>query len=414
MPTRPRRPATLYCAALVTFLSAAARPAAAQPFTWAGTPTSTNWSVPTNWSPAGPPNADSATARFDATGHNIVSVNGTFTVGAITLDLPANGSGINIAHVAESDGLVLDNGTTAAVIQLIQGNPGQPHSLDVGLAVAGNNALSVSAAAGLRLSLTHAVSGATGVVTVNPGGQTGAVEFREANTYAGGTVVAGGLLLVNNTTSSGIGPGHLTVQSGATLGGSGRIALVGEHGDFDAGSRLAPGGGGDNSLRLESTTGQGYGARFAGTWVVRVTAPGTGGVAADSGGSSTGPAGEPTNHTFLDLSSGGIADAFLFENSSNWEVDGTGVPFVFGQRYSYRIGGAASAAEIDGLDAAITDPSRFLAVGFDAIDFSVSRGPDGSINLSFVPVPEPPAVLAASAAAVGLIGLARRRLRRAG
>ena len=45
-----------------------------------------------------------------------------------------------------------------------------------------------------------------------------------ANTYGGGTIVSGGKLLVNNTADSGTGTGSVTVNSGATLGGTGTIA----------------------------------------------------------------------------------------------------------------------------------------------------------------------------------------------
>lgn len=45
-----------------------------------------------------------------------------------------------------------------------------------------------------------------------------------ANTYSGGTTLARGTLLVNNTTDSGTGSGSVTVDPGATLGGTGSIA----------------------------------------------------------------------------------------------------------------------------------------------------------------------------------------------
>ena len=61
-----------------------------------------------------------------------------------------------------------------------------------------------------------------------------------ANTYGGGTIVSGGKLLVNNTADSGTGTGSVTVNSGATLGGTGTIAgavIV------NIGGHLAPGTG---------------------------------------------------------------------------------------------------------------------------------------------------------------------------
>lgn len=54
----------------------------------------------------------------------------------------------------------------------------------------------------------------------------GTVEFSGAagNTYTGNTTVSSGTLLVNNTSGSGTGTGTVTVDSGATLGGSGIIS----------------------------------------------------------------------------------------------------------------------------------------------------------------------------------------------
>jgi autotransporter-associated beta strand protein len=49
------------------------------------------------------------------------------------------------------------------------------------------------------------------------------MRLTSANTYAGGTIVSAGRLLVNNSTGSGTGTGGVTVNSG-TLGGTGTIA----------------------------------------------------------------------------------------------------------------------------------------------------------------------------------------------
>jgi autotransporter-associated beta strand protein len=51
----------------------------------------------------------------------------------------------------------------------------------------------------------------------------GTMRLNSGNTYAGGTTISGGRLLVNNTLSSGTGSGAVTVNAG-TLGGSGTIA----------------------------------------------------------------------------------------------------------------------------------------------------------------------------------------------
>ncbi len=57
-----------------------------------------------------------------------------------------------------------------------------------------------------------------------------------ANLYTGGTTVSGGMLLINNTTGSGLGAGAMSVATGATLGGTGAFS-----GAVAVAGRLAPG-----------------------------------------------------------------------------------------------------------------------------------------------------------------------------
>ncbi len=82
--------------------------------------------------------------------------------------------------------------------------------------------------------------------------KTGAGTFTlsgRTNTYANGTTINAGTLLVNNTTGSGTGSGAVIINNGATLGGTGFIdgAITN-----NAGGTLAPGAAGIGTLTLNS------------------------------------------------------------------------------------------------------------------------------------------------------------------
>lgn len=67
------------------------------------------------------------------------------------------------------------------------------------------------------------------------------------------TVTIGGActVLANNTSGSGTGTGAVMVNSGATLGGTGFIALTNNNVTVASGGRLAPGDGGAESLQID-------------------------------------------------------------------------------------------------------------------------------------------------------------------
>jgi len=102
---------------------------------------------------------------------------------------------------------------------------GATATLDLNLAASGNE-------------YTGIISG--GVVLVKSGA--GAVSFEGANTYTGGTAIAAGTLLVNNSNGSGLGSGAVTVQNGGTLAGGGIVALGGAFGiTVENGGLVSPG-----------------------------------------------------------------------------------------------------------------------------------------------------------------------------
>lgn len=98
-----------------------------------------------------------------------------------------------------------------------------------------------------RVTLSGVISdGAGGAAAISKTG-TSTFVVSGNNTYSGGTTVTAGTLLANNTAGSGTGSGAVTVQTGATLGGTGRI-----NGNLTVqnGGILAPGNGGTTTSTL--------------------------------------------------------------------------------------------------------------------------------------------------------------------
>jgi len=98
-------------------------------------------------------------------------------------------------------------------------------------------------------SLGNSVAPADALALVKNGAGTFTLSGSSGSTYANGTVINAGTLLVNNTTNSGTGSGAVVINSGATLGGTGFIdgAITN-----NAGGTLAPGAAGIGSLTLGS------------------------------------------------------------------------------------------------------------------------------------------------------------------
>jgi autotransporter-associated beta strand protein len=72
------------------------------------------------------------------------------------------------------------------------------------------------------LSVANLITG-TGSLTQAGAGTT---TLTAANTYSGGTTVSSGTLMANNSTGSATGTGLVTVNSGAKLGGTGKVGPV--------------------------------------------------------------------------------------------------------------------------------------------------------------------------------------------
>jgi autotransporter-associated beta strand protein len=110
-----------------------------------------------------------------------------------------------------------------------------------------------NAPTGVTSSFSGLITG-TGALTKSGAGT---LRLPLANTYSGGTIVAGGILSVDNTTGSATGAGGLTVNALATLTGSGIVSgpvtLVG--GTLPGlGGHLAPGDGGVGNIAIGALT----------------------------------------------------------------------------------------------------------------------------------------------------------------
>lgn len=138
-----------------------------------------------------------------------------------------------------------------------------------GATSAGTSALTIDGGARTtRTTFSGAVqNGTAGFVSVTKSGSTTQV-FSGANNYTGATVVNGGTLLIDGThiqTATGFG---YTVNSGATLGGTGRISRYSASNStntvlVNSGGTLAPGDGGIGTLTLD-------GINMSGTTASRV------------------------------------------------------------------------------------------------------------------------------------------------
>lgn len=93
----------------------------------------------------------------------------------------------------------------------------------------------------------------------------GTVTVSAANTYTGGTTVTGGTYLVQNTTGSGTGTGHVTVQSGARFGGAGSVVTAADRNiSINSGANLQVGKLGE----FGDSAGQSFTLQNSGTGII--------------------------------------------------------------------------------------------------------------------------------------------------
>jgi hypothetical protein len=259
------------------------------------------------------------------------------------------------------------------------GTAGSGQGVGQGLFLGGNLTLQVSSGKTITLSGTDFLGG--GFDTQAQGGLTkagpGTLTLAGPNSYVGGTSVTGGTLLVTNTTGAATGTGLVTVGTGAansgTLGGTGAVGVV----TIAGGGTVAPG----NGAASGKLTFQGGLTLQAGSAFDVVTGNGSA-----SSVAVFGP---------LDVTGGTRTLAIL--------DDGSLVP---GKPYTYTI---ATMSTTFGFS-----PSSFSVTAGNFGGFlgtpTVTNPGGNSLVLSFTPVPEPAAALAACAlVAAGWAGFWRRR-----
>lgn len=225
----------------------------------------------------------------------------------------------------------------------------------------------------------------------------GTLALAGANTYTGGTTVAKGTLLVNNTSGSGTGTGALNVLANGILGGTGTIAPTGFNGISSEGV-IAPGlnngnrigsltinlGGTDGTMSLTNTGSFRFELGTAGTMDI----PGTSDRLIVLGASAGDVA---FANNIIDLGATGEVGWYRLFSTSLDETTWTGLSV---NQFNVITGGLS----VTNLPAGFTGE---LVMG------DGSLGADGHIYLHVVPEPGSTALLLGAAGA--LLGFRRRR-----
>ena len=165
--------------------------------------------------------------------------------GNVTLNRNISIVGRNTINMAGSSAAV--TGSTTLGGDSAAGNAVFSGSVNWAASVDGT--VSLTAAAGNSVAFSGAISDSTNTATIQKVGN-GIVSLanQSGNTYRGGTLVQTGTLLANNKTGSAFGTGALTVAIGATIGGTGQIALT--TGGFTVNGNVLVGNGTDATSQL--------------------------------------------------------------------------------------------------------------------------------------------------------------------
>ena len=198
---------------------------------------------------------------FNVGAGTTLTVNGVIA-GANTDTLEKSGTGTLALTAANthSGALLISSGS----VQL--GTGGTTGSLAASSTITDNGALIFNRSNTVTQGTDFSSSsiGGTGSVTQLGGtGSTGTLVFTAANTYSGGSTIAGGAVYVNNSSGSGLGTGDVTVNTMATLGGSGAV-IPGTDNSITVNGSLVVGNPGDTAGSALSLSTSGTGGTLLG------------------------------------------------------------------------------------------------------------------------------------------------------
>jgi autotransporter-associated beta strand protein len=162
----------------------------------------------------------------------LVSANNSYNCAVYLGDASFPNGGLTLAanvtnYVSDGDAGFVNSGTMTIGGQNTSGINTYANPIILGWTVNKGKGVTLAAAGGGEVDFTGGIwqngTDTTAGVKVGDSSHSGIVKFTSANTYGGGTTVANGTLLVNNSTGSGTGSGAVTVNSGGKLGGTGII-----------------------------------------------------------------------------------------------------------------------------------------------------------------------------------------------